>query len=89
MGRIRRILFPTKFEELSLPAVRDLYPLRDAGLEELLFLFVLDGSVRLRADGCDDVDLVAGDSVSVPPGLVHVLADPSDDLSLLEVTVPA
>lgn len=42
MGRIRRILFPTKFEELSLPAVRDLYALKRAGLEEFVFLSVLD-----------------------------------------------
>jgi quercetin dioxygenase-like cupin family protein len=56
---------------------------------ELLFLFVLDGSVVVRAAGHGDERLVAGDSVSVPPGLVHSLADASDELALLEVTLPA
>lgn len=56
---------------------------------ELLFLFVLDGSLTLRAAGHPAEALVAGDSVSVPPGLVHALDDVSDDLSLLEVRLPA
>lgn len=56
---------------------------------ELLFLFVLDGSVTLRPDGRADEPLAAGDSVSVPPGLAHALVDASDELALLEVTLPA
>ncbi len=56
---------------------------------ELLFLFVLDGSVVIRSAGHDDERLVAGDSVSVPPGLVHSLTDVSPDLAFLEVTLPA
>ncbi|MBI5016972.1 MAG: universal stress protein [Deltaproteobacteria bacterium] len=42
MSSVRKVLFPSKFEELSLRAVEDLYPLRKAGLEEILFLFVVD-----------------------------------------------
>ena len=42
MKAIRKVLFPTKFEALSLPCVERLYPLKAAGLEEILFLFVID-----------------------------------------------
>lgn len=42
MANVRKVLFPTKFDELSLQAVEALYPLRHAGLEEIVFLFVLD-----------------------------------------------
>lgn len=42
MKKIRKVLFPTKFETLSFPCVERLYPLKGAGLEEILFLFVVD-----------------------------------------------
>jgi nucleotide-binding universal stress UspA family protein len=42
MKPIRKILFPTKFEDLSFRCVERLYPLKAAGLEEILFLFVID-----------------------------------------------
>ncbi|TLN25335.1 universal stress protein [bacterium] len=41
---VRKILFPTKFEELSLEAVRSLYGLREAGFEEIVFLHVIERS---------------------------------------------
>jgi nucleotide-binding universal stress UspA family protein len=40
--QIKKILFPTNFEELSLPTVEALMPLTGAGLEEIVFLFVID-----------------------------------------------
>lgn len=42
MKVIRKILFPTKFEELSFRCIERLYPLKKAGLEEIVFLFVID-----------------------------------------------
>ncbi|MDF1554651.1 MAG: universal stress protein [Deferrisomatales bacterium] len=42
MKKIRKILFPTKFEDLSFPCIERLYPLKGAGLEEIIFLFVID-----------------------------------------------
>ena len=42
MKKIRKVLFPTKFEDLSFPCIERLYPLKGADLEEILFLFVID-----------------------------------------------
>lgn len=42
MWKPRKILFPTKFDELSFLVVQQLLHLRDAGLEEIVFLFVVD-----------------------------------------------
>ena len=56
---------------------------------ELLFMFVLQGTVTLRADGHDDQRLAAGDSFIVPPELPHDLTDCGDGLELLEVALPA
>ena len=56
---------------------------------ELLFLFVLEGTMTLgRHDGGPE-PLGAGDAVVVPAGLTHWFADASADLELLEVTLPA
>jgi quercetin dioxygenase-like cupin family protein len=58
---------------------------------ELVFAFVLDGSVSLRRDGGEggglDV-LTPGDAVVVPAGLDVVLQAWTEDLELLEVTLP-
>jgi mannose-6-phosphate isomerase-like protein (cupin superfamily) len=54
---------------------------------ELLFLFVLDGTASLTCEGTHR--LAPGDAVTIPAGLPHALADCTDDLSLLEVTLPA
>ncbi len=56
---------------------------------EHLFMFVLQGTVTLHADGHDDQRLSVGDSFMVPPGLPHDLTDCGDDLELLEVALPA
>jgi mannose-6-phosphate isomerase-like protein (cupin superfamily) len=56
---------------------------------ELLFNFVLEGSLTLdcQDDGC--WNLVAGDSYAVPAGMNYTLSDFSDDLNVLEITSPA
>ncbi len=42
MDAIRKVLFPTKFEALSYPCLQGLLPLKRAGLEEVVLLFVID-----------------------------------------------
>ncbi|MBE0617080.1 MAG: universal stress protein [Proteobacteria bacterium] len=42
MKPIRKVLFPSKFEDLSFRCVERLLPLKAAGLEEVVFLFVID-----------------------------------------------
>jgi len=54
---------------------------------EFEFFFVLDGSATLACEGTHR--LAAGDAVTIPAGLPHALGDCTDDLSLLEVTLPA
>jgi mannose-6-phosphate isomerase-like protein (cupin superfamily) len=56
---------------------------------ELWFLFVLSGAVTIAADGHPPEPLTVGGSVAVPAGLAHRLEDPSPDLELLEVALPA
>jgi mannose-6-phosphate isomerase-like protein (cupin superfamily) len=56
---------------------------------ELWFLFVLDGAVRITAAGHAVEHLPVGASVTVPAGLPHRLHDPTEDLELLEVALPA
>ncbi len=56
---------------------------------ELLFRFVLEGSVVLRCDGTADAQLSAGDAFSVPAGMPHTLSQPSGNLEMLEVSLPA
>jgi nucleotide-binding universal stress UspA family protein len=42
MGSVRKIFFPTKFEELSFLVVQQLLSLKKSGLEEIEFLYVID-----------------------------------------------
>ncbi|MFZ3580861.1 cupin domain-containing protein [Loktanella sp. DJP18] len=55
---------------------------------DIHFTFVMDGTCRLQAEGQDARDLSAGDAFVSPPGMAVCLAAPSDDLELLEVTLP-
>ncbi|HLJ20742.1 MAG TPA: cupin domain-containing protein [Stellaceae bacterium] len=54
---------------------------------EFQFFFVLDGAVTLACTGTHP--LAAGDAVTIPAGLPYALSNCSDELSLLEVTLPA
>jgi mannose-6-phosphate isomerase-like protein (cupin superfamily) len=54
---------------------------------EFQFFFVLDGAATLACTGTHP--LAAGDAVTIPAGLPYALGDCADDLSLLEVTLPA
>jgi quercetin dioxygenase-like cupin family protein len=55
---------------------------------ELRFLFVLEGSLALDCDG-EPLALGDGDAVVIPAGIEHALTEPSPDLELLEVALPA
>jgi quercetin dioxygenase-like cupin family protein len=55
---------------------------------DILFTFVLSGSVRLAADGQGTHTLSEGDAYVIPPGLKTALSDCSPDLQLLEVALP-
>lgn len=56
---------------------------------DILFTFVLSGSCTLHGENQGAHVLVDGDAYVIPPGLKTSLADCSDDLSLLEVSLPA
>jgi quercetin dioxygenase-like cupin family protein len=56
---------------------------------DILFNFVLSGSVTLRGDGQGAHALSEGDAFVIPPGLKTALSEASSDLELLEVSLPA
>ncbi len=55
---------------------------------DILFCFVMEGQVTLQGEGRDDYRLVAGDAFVIPPGMKTRLANPTDDIEILEVTLP-
>ena len=55
---------------------------------DILFTFVLEGSMRLRASGREAQDLRAGDAFVVPPRTRIAYEQCSADLELLEVSLP-
>ena len=55
---------------------------------DILFTFVLEGGLRLRASGREAQDLRAGDAFVVPPRTRTVYEQCSGDLELLEVSLP-
>ncbi len=55
---------------------------------DILFTFVMNGTVTLMGDGRDPFPLEQGDAFVIPPGMRTCLSDPSDDIELLEVTLP-
>ncbi|MCE8510288.1 cupin [Ruegeria pomeroyi] len=55
---------------------------------DILFTFVMNGTVTLEGEGRDPFPLEQGDAFVIPPGMRTRLSDPSDDIELLEVTLP-
>ncbi len=53
------------------------------------FVYVLKGWVEFEYEGYGRHKLVAGSTVYQPPGIRHKEIDHSDDLELLEITMPA
>jgi len=55
---------------------------------DILFSFVMSGSLTLEGEGKDPFRLSPGDAFVIPPGLATRYGDPTDDLELLEVALP-
>ena len=59
---------------------------RHAG--DILFTYVIKGGMTLEGEGKSPVRLSAGDAFVVPPQMPTRYAEPTDDLELLEVSLP-
>ncbi len=55
---------------------------------DILFTFVMEGTVTLEGEGRDPFPLEAGDAFVIPPGMNTRLSAPSQDIELLEVSLP-
>jgi quercetin dioxygenase-like cupin family protein len=55
---------------------------------DILFGFVIAGDVTLEGESKDPFRLSRGDAWVIPPGLATRWADPSDDVEILEVSLP-
>ncbi|MEX0285858.1 MAG: cupin domain-containing protein [Paracoccaceae bacterium] len=55
---------------------------------DILFAFVMGGTVTLEGEGRDPFTLETGDAFVIPPGMRTRLSNPSDDIELLEVSLP-
>lgn len=55
---------------------------------DILFGFVMQGTLTLEGDGQPPHALTAGDAFVTPPGLATRWAAPSDDVEVLEVSLP-
>jgi len=55
---------------------------------DILFTFVMSGTMRLEGEGKDPFQLSAGDAFVIPPDMATRYAAPSGDLQLLEVSLP-
>ena len=55
---------------------------------DILFTFVMSGQVTLHGEGREPYSLDSGDAFAIPPGMKTRLSDASDDLELLEVSLP-
>ncbi|WP_420586579.1 cupin domain-containing protein [Ruegeria sp.] len=55
---------------------------------DIHFTFVMQGEVTLEGEGREPYRLEQGDAFVIPPGMRTRLADPSEDMELLEVTLP-
>ncbi len=56
---------------------------------EFQMYFVLKGWVKFNYEGVGEVTARAGSCVNQPPGIRHAELDHSDDLELIEITLPA
>jgi len=55
---------------------------------DIHFCFVMQGTMTLEGEGKDPYTLEPGDAFVIPPGMATRYAAPSDDVELLEVTLP-
>ena len=57
-------------------------------LGDILFNFVMEGSMTLEGEGRDPFDLEPGDAFVIPPGLMTQYKNVSKNFQLLEVSLP-
>ncbi|MGC3939220.1 cupin domain-containing protein [Roseobacter sp. EG26] len=55
---------------------------------DILFTFVMEGNMVLEGEGRDPYPLAPGDAFVIPPGMRVRYSDPSEDVELLEVSLP-
>lgn len=55
---------------------------------DIHFTFVMEGSMTLEGEGKAPYRLEPGDAFVIPPGMAVRYSDPSDDIELLEVSLP-
>ena len=55
---------------------------------DILFSFVMAGTMTLEGEGREPYPLVAGDAFVIPPAMATRYSDASDDLELMEVSLP-
>lgn len=55
---------------------------------DILFTFVMSGEMTLEGEGKDPFRLSPGDAFVIPPGLATRYSEATDDLELLEVSLP-
>ncbi|MGR3565256.1 MAG: cupin domain-containing protein [Heliomarina sp.] len=55
---------------------------------DILFTFVMSGKVTLDGEGREPYPLTEGDAFVIPPGMKTRLRDASEDIELLEVSLP-
>jgi len=55
---------------------------------DILFTFVMEGTMTLEGEGKDPFRLSPGDAFVIPPEMMTRYADPTDDIEFLEVALP-
>lgn len=55
---------------------------------DIHFTFVLEGEMTLEGEGKEPYRLTAGDAFVIPPQMMTRYSDPSDNIALLEVSLP-
>ncbi len=55
---------------------------------DIHFSFVMNGAVTLEGEGREPYRLEQGDAFVIPPGMRTRLGDPSEDVEIMEVTLP-
>ena len=55
---------------------------------DILFTFVMEGSMTLDGEGKEPYNLSPGDAFVIPPNMNTAYIDASPDLELLEVSLP-
>lgn len=66
----------------------DALPVFTSHNSDILFSFVMEGEMELSAKGYETRSLQSGDAFVIPPDLVYMISKRSEDLVLLEVSLP-